>query len=229
MRGRGGAGARGPGGPSPPAARQHPRPGPLPAQGGRRPGRGARVGAWAGSKAGTQSLGRGPKAWLGLRARRLGAQTESWRPLTRDLPRGPTASVSSRQLPHAPEHPVATLSTSERRAINLTWGKPFDGNSPLIRYVLEMSENSKGPRPPPAPTKGRAARSPVRSAGSASLRPVRGSRVRHLLVPEPRTQKIPRRRSLVFLFLLILHPQAVRSQISRHHLKGVLNTVCSSI
>ena len=125
---------------------------------------------------------------------------------------------------------MATLSTSERRAINLTWGKPFDGNSPLIRYVLEMSENSKGPRPPPAPTKGRAARSPVWSAASASPRPVRRSRVRHLLNPEPGTQKSPRRRSLVFfLFLLILHPQAVSSQISRHHLKGVLNTVCPSI
>lgn len=60
---------------------------------------------------------------------------------------------------------MATLSASERRAINLTWGKPFDGNSPLIRYVLEMSENSKAPRPPPAPTAGRAARSPVRSRG----------------------------------------------------------------
>lgn len=52
---------------------------------------------------------------------------------------------------------MATLSTSERRAINLTWAKPFDGNSPLIRYVLEMSENSKVPRPLPAPTAGRAA------------------------------------------------------------------------
>ena len=48
---------------------------------------------------------------------------------------------------------MATLSTTERRAINLTWAKPFDGNSPLIRYVLEMSENSKAPRlrPPPRP------------------------------------------------------------------------------
>ena len=53
--------------------------------------------------------------------------------------------LSSRQLPHAPEHPVATLSPVERRAINLTWAKPFDGNSPLMRYVLEMSENSKVP------------------------------------------------------------------------------------
>lgn len=42
---------------------------------------------------------------------------------------------------------MATLSTAERRAINLTWAKPFDGNSPLLRYILEMSENSKPPRP----------------------------------------------------------------------------------
>ena len=46
---------------------------------------------------------------------------------------------------------MATLSTAERRAINLTWAKPFDGNSPLLRYVLEMSENSK---PPPGPASG---------------------------------------------------------------------------
>ncbi|XP_057392194.1 protein sidekick-2 isoform X4 [Balaenoptera acutorostrata] len=53
-----------------------------------------------------------------------------------------SAHLRVRQLPHAPEHPVATLSAAERRAINLTWAKPFDGNSPLIRYVLEMSENN---------------------------------------------------------------------------------------
>ncbi|KAG8505148.1 Protein sidekick-2 [Galemys pyrenaicus] len=53
-----------------------------------------------------------------------------------------SAHLRVRQLPHAPEHPVATLSPSERRAINLTWAKPFDGNSPLLRYVLEMSENN---------------------------------------------------------------------------------------
>uniref|UniRef100_A0A8C4MLH2 Sidekick cell adhesion molecule 2 n=1 Tax=Equus asinus asinus TaxID=83772 RepID=A0A8C4MLH2_EQUAS len=53
-----------------------------------------------------------------------------------------SAHLRVRQLPHAPEHPVATLSTTERRAINLTWAKPFDGNSPLIHYVLEMSENN---------------------------------------------------------------------------------------
>ncbi|XP_012588441.1 PREDICTED: protein sidekick-2 [Condylura cristata] len=53
-----------------------------------------------------------------------------------------SAHLRVRQLPHAPEHPVATLSPSERRAINLTWAKPFDGNSPLLRYILEMSENN---------------------------------------------------------------------------------------
>lgn len=48
-----------------------------------------------------------------------------------------------RQLPHAPENPVALLSTTEKRAINLTWAQAFDGNSPLIRYILEVSENSE--------------------------------------------------------------------------------------
>nr|XP_023684921.1 protein sidekick-2-like isoform X1 [Paramormyrops kingsleyae] len=53
-----------------------------------------------------------------------------------------SAHLRVRQLPHAPENPVATLSSSERRAINLTWAVPFDGNSPLIRYILEVSENN---------------------------------------------------------------------------------------
>lgn len=48
-----------------------------------------------------------------------------------------------RQLPHAPENPIALLSLTERRAINLTWARAFDGNSPLIRYILEVSENSE--------------------------------------------------------------------------------------
>lgn len=48
-----------------------------------------------------------------------------------------------RQLPHAPENPVALLSYTEKRAINLTWAQAFDGNSPLIRYILEVSENSE--------------------------------------------------------------------------------------
>ncbi|KAI1232491.1 Protein sidekick-2 [Lamprotornis superbus] len=60
-----------------------------------------------------------------------------------------SAHLRVRQLPHAPESPVAALSPQEKRAINLTWAKPFDGNSPLLRYVVEVSENSKGLLPPP--------------------------------------------------------------------------------
>lgn len=55
-----------------------------------------------------------------------------------------------RQLPHAPENPVALLSTTEKRAINLTWAQAFDGNSPLIRYILEVSENSERHQKVPA-------------------------------------------------------------------------------
>ncbi|GAA6106227.1 protein sidekick-2 isoform X1 [Tachysurus ichikawai] len=53
-----------------------------------------------------------------------------------------TAHLKVRQLPHAPENPTAILSSVEKRTINLTWAKPFDGNSPLIRYILEVSENN---------------------------------------------------------------------------------------
>ncbi|KAF0025691.1 hypothetical protein F2P81_022572 [Scophthalmus maximus] len=53
-----------------------------------------------------------------------------------------SAHLRVRQLPHAPENPTALLSGSEKRAIDLAWAKPFDGNSPLIRYILEVSENN---------------------------------------------------------------------------------------
>uniref|UniRef100_A0A4W6G1I6 Sidekick cell adhesion molecule 2 n=1 Tax=Lates calcarifer TaxID=8187 RepID=A0A4W6G1I6_LATCA len=53
-----------------------------------------------------------------------------------------SAHLRVRQLPHAPENPIAILSTTEKRAINLTWAQAFDGNSPLIRYILEVSENN---------------------------------------------------------------------------------------
>lgn len=56
-----------------------------------------------------------------------------------------------RQLPHAPENPIAALSITEKRAINLTWAQAFDGNSPLIRYILEVSENSECSRSSTSP------------------------------------------------------------------------------
>ncbi|XP_009644466.1 protein sidekick-2, partial [Egretta garzetta] len=49
---------------------------------------------------------------------------------------------SQQRLPESSTSPVATLSPLEKRAINLTWAKPFDGNSPLLRYVVEVSENN---------------------------------------------------------------------------------------
>ncbi|XP_034050564.1 protein sidekick-2 [Thalassophryne amazonica] len=52
------------------------------------------------------------------------------------------AHLRVRQLPHAPDNPTAVLSALEKRAIDLAWAKPFDGNSPLIRYILEVSENN---------------------------------------------------------------------------------------
>ncbi|XP_041941993.1 protein sidekick-2 isoform X3 [Alosa sapidissima] len=53
-----------------------------------------------------------------------------------------SAHLRVRQLPHSPENPMATLSLTEKRSINLTWAQAFDGNSPLIRYILEVSENN---------------------------------------------------------------------------------------
>lgn len=49
---------------------------------------------------------------------------------------------------------MALLSPLEKRAINLTWAKPFDGNSPLLHYVLEVSENSKAAGTPTSPHTG---------------------------------------------------------------------------
>ncbi|XP_066498621.1 protein sidekick-2 [Hoplias malabaricus] len=53
-----------------------------------------------------------------------------------------SAYLRVRQLPHSPENPIATYSSTEKRSINLTWAQAFDGNSPLIRYILEVSENN---------------------------------------------------------------------------------------
>lgn len=91
------------------------------------------------------------------------------------LPNHPLPTPLSRQLPHAPESPVATLSPLEKRAINLTWAKPFDGNSPLLRYVVEVSENSKRLLPAPGQslisgiTQGQRARDAAVTLGTTGL------------------------------------------------------------
>lgn len=46
------------------------------------------------------------------------------------------------ELPHSPRSLTAQLNDSDSRSVLLSWLRPFDGNSPLLHYVLELSENS---------------------------------------------------------------------------------------
>ncbi|CAL8330871.1 unnamed protein product [Merluccius merluccius] len=49
------------------------------------------------------------------------------------------------ELPHSPRSLAAQLNDSDSRSVHLSWLRPFDGNSPLLHYLLELSENSKCP------------------------------------------------------------------------------------
>ncbi|CAL8330915.1 unnamed protein product [Lota lota] len=46
------------------------------------------------------------------------------------------------ELPHSPRSLVAQLNDSDSRSVHLSWLRPFDGNSPLLHYLLELSENN---------------------------------------------------------------------------------------
>ncbi|XP_062388932.1 protein sidekick-1 isoform X4 [Sardina pilchardus] len=46
------------------------------------------------------------------------------------------------ELPHSPRNLQASLNMSSSRSVDLTWMRPFDGNSPLLHYVVELSENN---------------------------------------------------------------------------------------
>ncbi|KAL1005202.1 hypothetical protein UPYG_G00055910 [Umbra pygmaea] len=46
------------------------------------------------------------------------------------------------ELPHPPRSLVVSLNDSDSRSVLLSWVRPFDGNSPLLRYTLELSENN---------------------------------------------------------------------------------------
>ncbi|KAI1233713.1 Protein sidekick-1, partial [Lamprotornis superbus] len=46
------------------------------------------------------------------------------------------------ELPHSPQNLVATLNSSYSRSVTLSWVRPFDGNSPVLYYVVELSENN---------------------------------------------------------------------------------------
>ncbi|MBN3277397.1 SDK1 protein, partial [Polyodon spathula] len=46
------------------------------------------------------------------------------------------------ELPHSPRNLQASLNVSDSRTVGLSWVPPFDGNSPLLYYVVELSENN---------------------------------------------------------------------------------------
>ncbi|XP_039630055.1 protein sidekick-1 isoform X2 [Polypterus senegalus] len=46
------------------------------------------------------------------------------------------------ELPHSPRNLQAALNDSDRRTVELSWVRPFDGNSPLLYYIVELSENN---------------------------------------------------------------------------------------
>ena len=47
------------------------------------------------------------------------------------------------ELPHAPQNLLASLNSSHSHAVQLSWVRPFDGNSPVLYYIVELSENSE--------------------------------------------------------------------------------------
>lgn len=50
------------------------------------------------------------------------------------------------ELPHSPRNLQAGLNATDSRSVDLSWVRPFDGNSPLLHYIVELSENSECPR-----------------------------------------------------------------------------------
>uniref|UniRef100_A0A8C4QIJ2 Sidekick cell adhesion molecule 2 n=1 Tax=Eptatretus burgeri TaxID=7764 RepID=A0A8C4QIJ2_EPTBU len=52
-----------------------------------------------------------------------------------------SARVDVREAPHAPRSVSARLGSSEARSIDISWLSGYDGNTPLLRYILEASEN----------------------------------------------------------------------------------------
>ncbi|XP_041641485.1 protein sidekick-1 [Cheilinus undulatus] len=53
-----------------------------------------------------------------------------------------TARLEVIELPHSPRSLTARLNDSDSRSVLLSWLRPFDGNSPLLYYLLELSENN---------------------------------------------------------------------------------------
>ncbi|KAB0381550.1 hypothetical protein FD755_003467, partial [Muntiacus reevesi] len=53
-----------------------------------------------------------------------------------------TARLEVIELPHSPQNLVASLSPAHGHAVVLSWVRPFDGNSPVLYYIVELSENN---------------------------------------------------------------------------------------
>lgn len=47
------------------------------------------------------------------------------------------------ELPHPPQNLLARLDAAHGRSVLLSWVRPFDGNSAVLRYMVELSENSE--------------------------------------------------------------------------------------
>ncbi|XP_077930383.1 protein sidekick-1 isoform X4 [Halichoerus grypus] len=53
-----------------------------------------------------------------------------------------TARLEVIELPHSPQNLLASLNSSHSHAVMLSWVRPFDGNSPVLYYIVELSENN---------------------------------------------------------------------------------------
>ncbi|XP_067259435.1 protein sidekick-1 [Chanodichthys erythropterus] len=53
-----------------------------------------------------------------------------------------TARLEVIELPHSPRNLQVSLNETDSRTVLLSWVRPFDGNSPLLNYIIELSENN---------------------------------------------------------------------------------------
>ncbi|XP_038069656.1 protein sidekick-2-like isoform X2 [Patiria miniata] len=51
------------------------------------------------------------------------------------------ATLTIQELPQKPTNVLSRISSSDSRTIELSWVAPFDGNSPLLRYIIEQKED----------------------------------------------------------------------------------------
>ncbi|XP_022080215.1 protein sidekick-2-like isoform X2 [Acanthaster planci] len=51
------------------------------------------------------------------------------------------ATLTIQELPWKPTNVASRISPSDSRTVELSWVAPFDGNSPLLRYIIEQKED----------------------------------------------------------------------------------------